>query len=191
MPLQKPEYAQLRSWYAPVRDLLMDRLGDARGVHLETTISGIAAVAGCLLLRSTGVRLDGLLPGQAVFVEAVDELGREHFEFLSTVCMAMGVEPRQGWTDPVPPNNQPLKTVPELTRLLEPDYGSLCEQLGVPASLRARLASFTAVALVKESREILPPEVGKAIILTAVVAGAKTVPHPLASSTNFSPQSFA
>lgn len=189
MPFQESEYTQLRAWAAPVRDLLMARLGDARGVHLETTVSGIAAVAGCLLLRSTNVQLDKLTHGQAVFVETVDGLGREHFEFLSTACVALGVEPLRGWTDPVPAPNEPRKTILELTGLLEPDFVALCDRLGVPVPSRARLASFTALSLIKECQAMLRPEVGKGILLTAVVAGAKTVPHPLRSTKNILSQS--
>lgn len=188
MLLQEIEHARLRAWAAPVRDLLMEQLADARGVHLETAVGGIAAAAGCLLLRSTNVRLEGLPPGQAVFVEAVEELGRQHFEFLTAACLALGVDPQQGWTDPVPAIHQPRKTIPKLTRLLEPGFAALCDRLGVPAPSRARLASFTAVSLVKECREMLPPTVGKAIILTAVVAGAKTVPYPIRSTQDFPPR---
>lgn len=190
MLLQDLELTDLRAWSVPLRDLLMTRLGDARGVHLETTISGIAAVAGCLMLRSTGVRLDPLTPGQAVFIEEVNELGRKHFEFLSAACVALEVEPRHGWTDPVPPGHEPHKTVLELTRLLESPFTSLCDRLAVPAASRSRLALFTAVSLVKEGQEMLRPEVGKAILLTAVVAGSKAVPHPLRPATSFSPSSL-
>lgn len=76
---------------------------DARGVHLETTISGIAAVAGCWLLRSTGLQLEGLSPGRPVFVEAVNALGPACIGFLAATCADFGVEPNGSWADLVPP----------------------------------------------------------------------------------------
>lgn len=175
-PLNEHELEQLSRWTPAVRELLKNTLQDERGVHIESAISGIAAVAGCLLLRSTGVKLDHLRPGTPVFVDAVNDLGAAHFDFMSAACAALRVEARRGWTEPVPTIHEPRERAPELTRSLEGPFVELCERLGVPAEKRAQLASFTAITLIREGVDILSAHVGKAIVLAALVAGSKTVP---------------
>lgn len=164
---------------ASVQQLLMDKLADERGVRIEDAISGAAALTGTLLLRSTGVPLDELQPGSTVLGDAVDELGQPYVQFIAVVCDMMGIDPRSGWADPIPPDHQPHRTVLQLTQLLEPAYLQLCDQLAIAAAVRPRLALFTAARIISVGRKVLDPEVGKAIALSSLVASAKMAPHPL------------
>lgn len=156
---------------------IIELLQESRGVRIEDAISGAAAVAGCQLLRSVGIKFDGLEPGSMILLEEVNELGIQHLGFLSAICDAFEIDPTTGWTDPIPENNRPGKTISELTGLLEIPFLDLCAEENIDDELRPRLAVFATAKLIKAGEEILDPNIGKAIALASLVAGSKTVPH--------------
>lgn len=179
-PLYEVDLQALDQASIKVQELLVKLLADERGVHLEDAIAAIAGVAGAALLRSTGVPLDGMEPGSPVFADAVNELGPRYMGFLSAVCGAMGIDPRSGWTDPIPEANKTLKPLIELTHLVETPFHGLCEVMSIENDLRARLALVTAARLIRVgSGGILDANVGKALALESLVHGSKMVPHPM------------
>lgn len=179
-PLFNVDLQYLDTTSAEIQNLLVEKLRDERGVRIEDAISGAAAVAGCSLLRSTGIPLNTLTAGAAVFVEDINELGPQYVGFLSGVCAAMGIDQKSGWNTPIPDDHKPIKSVIQLTYLLEQPFLDLCARLSVSNDLHARLALFTAARLIEVGKDILDPNVGKAIAVTSLVAGAKTIPHPIA-----------
>ncbi len=164
---------------AKVQQLIIDKLRDERGVRIEDAISGAASLTGTYLLRSTGIPLDTMEPGSAVFGDAADELGQQYFGFFQAVCGMMNINPSTGWGGPVPAVNQPHKSVLQLTQLLEPAFLALCEEQAIPAEIRARVAIFTAARIIGVGRQVISPEIGKAIALESLVNSTKMVPHPL------------
>ncbi len=164
---------------AKVQQMLIDKLRDERGVHIEDAISGAAALGGVTLLRSTGVPLDTLEPGSAVLGTGVDDVGEHYIGFMAAVCDMMDLDPRGGWGDPVPAENKPHRSVLELTQLLEPAFVALCDEDSVPPAARARVGVFTAIRILGVGRQAIEQSIGKALALESFVAGAKTVPHPL------------
>ena len=111
-----------------------------RGVHLETAIYAPCFLAGTLILRSTGVDLSQLEPGQPVFVstandqysDIVNDRGRETLDFMQKVCPPLGLQPFGGWNQPVPDNHQPLQPGIELVCNIEKPFLVLMAQLSVP-----------------------------------------------------------
>jgi len=156
---------------------IIELLQEDRGVRIEDAISGAAAVAGCQLLRATGMSFADMEPGTMVLVEEVNESGIRHLGFLSAICDAFDIDPSTGWTDPIPDNNRPGQTISDLTDLLEIPFLDICGESDLEEDLRPRLAVFTAAKLIKAGEEILDPDIGKAIALASLVGGSKTVPN--------------
>ena len=75
---------------------IIELLQESRGVRIEDAISGAAAVAGCQLLRSVGLKFDGLEPGSMILLEEVNELGMQHLGFRSAICDAFEIDPTTG-----------------------------------------------------------------------------------------------
>lgn len=153
-------------------------LGDSKGVHLETAIAGAGAMGGLYLLRSASLPIDQLPEGQVVLSDVVNESGPELVAFAVRAASMMGLDCKAGWGIPIPPQHTPRKTVAELTKLLEPPFHSSLHSQDMDDSLHSRLAIITGVDLIQQGERILSPEVGMAILVQAMVAGAKTVPAP-------------
>ncbi len=152
------------------------------GQHVETDIAGAASIAGLMLLRGSGVNLNALEPGSVVLVEWVNEQGVELSGFMMQVAANLGLEPRTGWAEPVPPDHQPRLTTLDMTHQLEQPFYEACQQAGAGRELYPYVAALTAVKLVSAgaSMKLLDADVGKALALYYTVAGSKTVPYPLA-----------
>src|SRR5690349_13408141 len=110
-------------------DLIIDRLTDERGVHIETAISAAGGVAGVSILRNAvahdKIDLSKLIdekPGSYVLIESVNEIGVEISNFMMTFCKAWGVDPQTGWNATIPEKHQSLKELTNLVRDFEPPF---------------------------------------------------------------------
>lgn len=150
------------------------------GNHIETDIAGAASIAGLMLLRAAGVDLSHLEPGGVVLVEWVNESGMEVSNFMVQVAANMGLDPRTGWSDPVPAEHQPTMAVLELTRLLEAPFLEVCRETNSQRELHPYIAALAAMKLVSAgaNMQLLDPEIGKALAIYHLVAGSKMVPFP-------------
>lgn len=150
------------------------------GTHIDTDIAGAASVAGLMVLRASGVDLSGFEPGGIVLVEWVNESGIELSNFMVQVAENMGLDPRTGWTDPLPPEHQPRMSVVELTGAMEAPFYTACQETESRPEWYPYIAALAAMKLVAAgaTMDLLDAEIGKALAMTFLVAGSKTVPHP-------------
>jgi hypothetical protein len=156
---------------------VVSSLNDNRGVHLETAIAGTGAMGGLYLLRAARLPIDTLPVGQPVFSDAVNDSGPDLIGFASGVASMMGFS-NNTWDTPIPQDHEPLRTVPELTKILEPAFYAIFHKEKIEESLFARFSIITGMDMLKQGEKILQPEVGKAILLRSIIAGSKTVPTP-------------
>jgi hypothetical protein len=110
--------SQLNEVANQITQIVFEYTKSERGVHVETAVSAPCFLAGTLILRSTGVDLSQLEPGQPVFVnmtnesseDVVNDTGREVLDFMQKICPPLGLEPFGGWDQPIPENHQPLQS---------------------------------------------------------------------------------
>lgn len=157
--------------------LIIDALRSERGMHLPTIIAAPGVLAGLALLRATGVDVSTLTPGTPVLVDAVNDGGENLVTFMSMLSKMLGMDADSSWNDPVPDNCQPQPSLIELEAKLEQPFIDLADRKAVPVQFRPHLAALAALKLVVMGRNVLSPEIGKALILSTVVAACKTVPH--------------
>jgi hypothetical protein len=162
-------------------------LQDDRGVHLETAIAAAGSLAGVALLRNTGLPLPASEAGkvQIVLTEEVNEWGSALVQFMSSVCPVLELDGTFSTTE-IPPEHQPNKTVSEgvleWVRDLEVPCNQILDELQIGPALRPHAYAFAALKLVKAGEQILTPPVGKALALSAIVAGSKTAPYRTADA---------
>ena len=161
-------------------------LGKLPGKHIKTDIAGTASVTGLILLRAAGVDLSSLEPGSTVLVDWVNDSGIELSNFMVQVAANTGLDPRTGWTEPVPADHQPQMSVLELTRALETHFLAACEEAASLPEWKPYIAALAAMKIVSAgaTSKFLDPEIGKALAMTYVVAGSKTVPWPVLSGVS-------
>jgi len=104
-------------------------------------------------------------------------MGTELLGFMARVCQAMGIDPNTGWDQPAPDNHQSLESGIELVRDMERPFGEMADRLSIAGSLRPNVAALSAVKLIKMGSQVLSPEIGKAIVLTSLMAACKTAPY--------------
>ncbi len=178
-------FARLNDAANKTTQIIFAHTQSERGVHLETAIYAPAFLAGTLILRSTGVDFSKLEAGKPIFVsqsndeydDIVNDRGREILEFMQKSCSPLGLQPFGGWNDPVPDNHQPLKSGTELMRDMEKPFNELMFQLQARVDLHPYVAALTSMVIAKMGVQTLNPEISKAIALSALMAGCKTVPH--------------
>jgi hypothetical protein len=164
--------------------ILIDRLNDERGVHLETAISAAGGVSGVSILRNAiaheKIDLSKLIreqPGAYVLVETVNQIGAEVSGFMMHFCKAWGVDPQTGWNSTIPEKHQSLKALTELTRDFEKPFKELMAQQSIRQELYPFVAALGCVKLIVMGGQVLNHDYGKAIALMAIVAASKTVPY--------------
>jgi hypothetical protein len=187
MPVQitQENFSQLNEAANQVTQIIFEHTKSERGVHVETAISAPCFLAGTLILRSTGVDLSKLTPGQPVFVnvahegseDVVNDAGRDVHSFMKKICSPLGLEPFGGWNQPVPDNHQPLQSGIDLVQKIEQPFLDLMDRLGVPGEFHPYAAAFAGMKVIQMGKQALNPDIGKAIALSSLVAGCKTVPY--------------
>jgi hypothetical protein len=95
---------------------------------------------------------------------------------LSAFCQAAGIDPNSGWTDPVSDDHQPHFSSTELNAKFEQQALAAYEQSSIPASFQSAAAGFAGIRIMQMGAQSLNPEIGKAVLINAIQAGAKTVP---------------
>lgn len=156
---------------------LWDALNDARGVHLETAISGAGYLAGAALLAASGVNLSELEAGSYVIVDRVNESGPGIIQALVSLCAHAGlVVEAASMAESIPPGHEPRRDYLDLMRTLLPVFDRVVTERGIPSEMRPMVALYAAFQLILEGREQIDPSLGCAIAAQAIVKGAKTVP---------------
>ena len=176
------ELEQLDQAAVAVMGRIVAYLQDERGVHIETAIAIAGSLAGVSLLRDTGLPFPHSEPGevQSFFAEEVDERGTALVGFMSSACPLLGLDVAFESAE-IPPEHQPrenmIEGVLQWVRDLETPCNQVLGEAKIEDSLRSHVYAFTALRLVKVGEQILSPAVGKALAVSAIVAGSKTAPY--------------
>src|SRR5262249_43532492 len=116
-PPEEAQFVAANEYYG----LILGRLADERGVHAETAISAAARMAGTFMLRSFGLRLEGMEPGSAVLSEAANDRGPLLLNTLGAGLNALDVLlERDKLRADFPDDNRPHMTVIEVQERLGP-----------------------------------------------------------------------
>jgi hypothetical protein len=188
--MSTPREIDLRQWDEAtlvVMRRICAYLRDDRGVNIETAIAVAGSLAGVAILRSTGLPLPISEPGnvRVVLAEEVNEWGSALVQFMSSVCLELGLDGTFSATG-VPPEHQPNRDMVEGVLVWVRDLESPCNQVldefQIDHALRPHAYAYAALNLVKAGERALPSAVGKALALTAMVAGSKTAPYGTAEA---------
>ncbi len=79
----------------------------------------------------------------------------------------------------IPPEHRPHAAYVDLVRRLEPLVTQVLGANAIPREQWADLTALSAVDLVVRARAVAPVGIASNMIAAGVVAGSKTVPHPI------------
>jgi len=149
--------------------------------HIATDIAGASSIAGLMILRSTGIDLTKHEPGNVILGEEINQKQEPVFRYITAIGMNMGVDPNSEINNGDLGKNKPLLEALDLTKKLEKPFYLACEKSNLPRLYYPIAAALTAMKLVGAGKDmgILDPAIGKSIAMYYVVAGSKTVPHPI------------
>jgi hypothetical protein len=157
-------------------------------VNIDLAVMAAGALAGLTILRSSphfaAVQFNTAAPPhmESIFSPDIDHRGSALFAAMREFCPRLGLDSQlmssaPGLSDPEDVDF--IKTILRLESDLEPVFLAVADESGVDPQLRAHLAAYAALKLVKMGESIVPVEIGMARALKAVVYAAKT--HPLSS----------
>jgi hypothetical protein len=171
-----PTLTQLEAAHEFVAATLKE-LQNEKGVHAETAVAAAARMAGTILLRSFGLPLAELEPGQALLSDKANEEGPRLLQLMLDALAAMGVEVDGGEiAKPIPPGHEPLVDLLETQRRLDPAFARIRERHGLSEKDTAESAAVAAAILIGKTAGVLAPGTAAAIAASGFVEGSKTVP---------------
>lgn len=155
-----------------------DLVGIPEG-HIATDIAGASAIAGLMVLRSTGIDLEGYEPGNAILGEKINQKQEPVLRYIGAIGLNMGVDPNEDIDEELLDKSKPLMDTLELTKKLEKAFLKACQKSNIQELYYPIVAAQTAMKLVGAGMELdlLDPRIGISIAMYYVVAGSKTVPH--------------
>jgi hypothetical protein len=148
--------------------------------HVETDIAAAASLAGVSMLRGKGFDVRQFTPGTMILTEMDTEMNGI-WDFMMAAAGILGLDPDEGWDREIPPAHKPIYSVLEMTKKTEKGFLEVCRRHQLTTEYFPYIAILAALKLVYAANKIdlLDHTVGKALTGHHVVAGAKTVPHPL------------
>ena len=162
--------------------LLGPQFTDTPQGHIQTDIAAAGSLAGLIALQEVVGNLEELIqetgPGNMLLSEVHEGQGLV-FQFMTIFAASNGLDPKEGWGDPIPEEHNPLISCEEMTQKLAPDFYRFCEEEKLDRDYWKICAGLVAMKLVLagKSTGLLDPEIGKAIAAYYVVAGSKTIPY--------------
>lgn len=150
--------------------------------HIQTDIAAVSSVAGLIILQESVDNLEGVIveggPG-SVLLSEVDEGQQNVFFFMSSFAASNGLNPLEGWGEPISEDDQPIYTCEDMTRKLAPDYYTFCKEETLDQKYWKIGAAMAAMELILGGLQagILDPGIGKSIASYYVAAGSKTIPY--------------
>ena len=147
--------------------------------HIVTDIAGASAIAGLMVLRSTGTDLSKREPGNVILGEEINQKQEPVLRYIAAIGHNMGVDPNADSNKEDIDENKPLFDTVELTQKLEESFYEACEKSDIQKLYYPIVAALTAMKLVGAGKDmgLLDPSIGKSIAMFYIVAGSKTVPH--------------
>ena len=146
------------------------------GVHAETAITAAGGIAGTAMLLDCAPDFKKVPPGSPVLNEKVDEMGPQLLQALSMIAGKLGLDPATGWEDEIPKEFEPLEDVLVLVQKIKPKMWNHFSRLGFGMEEAALFAAITGLEIIAEAKKVLDPNIGKALLMAAIVKASKSVP---------------
>lgn len=149
--------------------------------HIQTDIATMSSIAGLIILQETVNHLEEVItesgPGNVLLSE-VHNGQKSVYVFMAAFAASNGLDPQEGWGDPIPDSDNPIFTCEEMTRKLAKDFYKFCREEELDQDYWKIAATMTAMKLIFAGHQtgLLDPKIGKSIASYYVVAGSKTIP---------------
>ena len=149
--------------------------------HIATDIAGASSIAGLMILRSVGIDLSKHEPGTVILAEEINIKQGPVFNYVAAIGHNMGVNPQEKLSEGALEEHKPRFKTEELSKMLEKSFYRACEKHKVPSLYYPIAAALTAMKLVGAGKDMgmLDPKIGLHLVMYNVVAGSKTIPHPI------------
>lgn len=164
-------------------DLIANRVGSERAVHPETAIACAARLAGSLLLRSFGLKLEGFAPGAVLLSNEANGRGPQLIGILGGALQNMGValdQTKLGGDNSMR-GQAPKFTLVESLGLVQDDALRIANECGLGLEEAAQAAALATAFIVQECAKDIGGEVGFNAAVYGFIEGCKTVPPSLRS----------
>lgn len=147
--------------------------------HIVTDIAGASAIAGLMVLRSTGIDLSKGEPGNVILGEEINRKQEPVLRYLGAIASNMGVDLSTYDDKDTIDQNRPIFDTIELTQKLEKPFYEACTKSHISKLYYPIVAALTAMKLVGAGKELglLDPGTGTSIAMFYTVAGSKTIPY--------------
>ncbi len=159
-----------------VLDLIMAEIQRTRGAEVERAVTAAAALAGCYLLRDTGIDLSKLAPGSPILAEQVDSDGPRLISLMQHFAGQFGLNAEAGWEHEISPDKVSPALLNHQVSQFEARVSAVFAKYGFPTDARAGLMAATAIRIVAMGKKLLAEDIGKSLALSALVNSSKTVP---------------
>lgn len=159
-------------------DLIANRIGSERAVHPETAVTCAARLAGSLLLRSFGLKLESFAPGSVLLSNEANERGPQLMGILGGALQSMGValDKTKLGGDSAMRGQAPKLTLVESLELLQDDAMRIANECGLGPEEGAQAAALATAFIVRECAKDIGGEVGFNAAAYGFIEGCKTVP---------------
>ena len=151
-----------------------------QGWHAPTVVAASARMAGTYLFRSFGLKLPGLIPGQAVLSAEASQYVPALLQYTATVLQGLGIQIAS--TPPITPaavNAQPARDFLDTQRVLEPLFAPTLAKFGLTTLQAANAAAAATAVLIFQFLKHLDPNVAFGIAAFGITEGSKTAPDPV------------
>jgi hypothetical protein len=159
-------------------DLLLMKLKDERGTHIETAISAAAGLAGVTLIRNCGEINDKLEPGTPIISDKISRKQADMVDFFKNAANSMGMTPDKNWDLEIPELNLPMHPVEELVMQVEEAFQNLVGNFPIGPEMQVKIAALTAMKLAKAGSNLVSDSISKAIIMKSFMGSSSMVPLP-------------
>jgi hypothetical protein len=160
-------------------DLIAKRLGHGRAVHPETAISSTARLAGSLLWRSFGIKLDNAEPGTVVLSQDANDKGPMLVGILSA-CLANSTNPfDREKAQEVGKGEDSQFTVLQSLALVQDEAMKIAERNGLGLEEASQSAALATAFVVDQCAASIGAETAFNVAVYGFIEGTKTVPPAL------------
>ncbi len=155
---------------------LLTRLQDEKGVHVETAIAALSAVAGEWLLRACHIDLSPYPQGGIVLADQINDSGPRLLGYLEQTLDELLVEHADDWSGKIPADHQPMRDPLKLAHELRPFAQEISGKYGLAESQSAYATCMALAFLIRDSQKVLEPAVSVVIASNVIVRASKSVP---------------
>jgi|SRR5215471_21415063 len=157
-------------------------VGDS--VNLPAMLAGCSRMSGSYLLRSFGLDLSAIPPGQVVLSPAAGEKTSMLLRFCASMLQTLGTTVTGAPTSLDEQRKEPKQGFLEAQRTLEPVFGLLMRQYALDNEQMAKAAALATGALIHQVAKRMDPVVGFGYAAYGFTEGVRTVPLLLNRRSN-------